>query len=185
MISFFTAAARRVRRAAVLGVAMLVAVVSAMVFAAPQASADASGRTFFKGGYVTIDVTGAGDQIYMVKGSFKSVGTALWHINVDLWNTSGVDYDRIPGPTHYSNNRSGSFIWSPNSYPAWSGKACVSLYSNQDRKATACINIIPSTTSIQTKYNLRCLDADLNTIGGNGTKVQLWDCNGQPQQNWG
>lgn len=22
----------------------------------------------------------------------------------------------------------------------------------------------------------RCLDADLNTIGGNGTKVQLWDC---------
>ena len=30
----------------------------------------------------------------------------------------------------------------------------------------------------------RCLDADLNTIGGNGTKVQLWDCNGQPQQKW-
>lgn len=23
----------------------------------------------------------------------------------------------------------------------------------------------------------RCLDADLNTIGANGTKVQLWDCN--------
>ncbi|MDQ0379711.1 RICIN domain-containing protein [Amycolatopsis thermophila] len=23
----------------------------------------------------------------------------------------------------------------------------------------------------------RCLDADLNTINGNGTKVQLWDCN--------
>jgi hypothetical protein len=30
----------------------------------------------------------------------------------------------------------------------------------------------------------RCLDADLNTIGGNGTKVQLWDCNGQLQQRW-
>jgi hypothetical protein len=30
----------------------------------------------------------------------------------------------------------------------------------------------------------RCLDADLNTIGGNGTKVQLWDCNGQTQQYW-
>ena len=30
----------------------------------------------------------------------------------------------------------------------------------------------------------RCLDADLNTIGGDGTKVQLWDCNGQPQQKW-
>jgi hypothetical protein len=30
----------------------------------------------------------------------------------------------------------------------------------------------------------RCLDADANTIGGNGTKVQLWDCNGQSQQYW-
>jgi hypothetical protein len=30
----------------------------------------------------------------------------------------------------------------------------------------------------------RCTDADLNTIGSNGTKVQLWDCNGSRQQNW-
>lgn len=30
----------------------------------------------------------------------------------------------------------------------------------------------------------RCIDADLNTIGGNGTRVQLWDCNSQPQQDW-
>ena len=30
----------------------------------------------------------------------------------------------------------------------------------------------------------RCVDADLNTIGANGTRVQLWDCNHQAQQNW-
>jgi Ricin-type beta-trefoil lectin domain/Ricin-type beta-trefoil lectin domain-like len=30
----------------------------------------------------------------------------------------------------------------------------------------------------------RCLDADANTIGGNGTKVQLWDCNGRQNQFW-
>jgi Ricin-type beta-trefoil lectin domain len=30
----------------------------------------------------------------------------------------------------------------------------------------------------------RCLDADLNTIGHNGTVVQLWDCNFQNQQRW-
>jgi hypothetical protein len=30
----------------------------------------------------------------------------------------------------------------------------------------------------------RCLDADANTIGGNGTKVQLWDCNGWSNQKW-
>jgi hypothetical protein len=32
-------------------------------------------------------------------------------------------------------------------------------------------------------YN-QCLDADLNTIGGNGTRVQMWTCNGQRQQMW-
>ncbi|MFD9394277.1 RICIN domain-containing protein [Streptomyces sp. NPDC060000] len=30
----------------------------------------------------------------------------------------------------------------------------------------------------------RCVDADLNTIRVNGTKVQLWDCNLSTQQNW-
>jgi len=30
----------------------------------------------------------------------------------------------------------------------------------------------------------QCVDADLNTIGGNGTKVQLWGCNSQAQQHW-
>jgi hypothetical protein len=30
----------------------------------------------------------------------------------------------------------------------------------------------------------RCVDADLNTAGSNGTKVQLWDCNRQVQQHW-
>ncbi|WP_405019996.1 RICIN domain-containing protein [Kitasatospora sp. NBC_00070] len=37
---------------------------------------------------------------------------------------------------------------------------------------------------IQTEKNYRCLDADLNTINGNGTKVQLWDCNGWDNQIW-
>ncbi|MEK4034042.1 ricin-type beta-trefoil lectin domain protein [Methylocystis sp. IM3] len=30
----------------------------------------------------------------------------------------------------------------------------------------------------------RCLDADLGTIGGNGTKVQLWECLGGQNQKW-
>ena len=37
-------------------------------------------------------------------------------------------------------------------------------------------------------YNFRCLDADLGTIGSNGTKVQLWDCHSDTDtrlnQNW-
>jgi hypothetical protein len=34
------------------------------------------------------------------------------------------------------------------------------------------------------RYNGKCLDADVNTMGANGTKVQLWDCNGSLQQQW-
>lgn len=34
------------------------------------------------------------------------------------------------------------------------------------------------------RWNGRCLDADLNTITRNGTRVQMWDCNGQNQQRW-
>ena len=30
----------------------------------------------------------------------------------------------------------------------------------------------------------QCVDADLNTIGANGTRVQLWTCNGSLQQRW-
>ncbi|GAA0921953.1 hypothetical protein GCM10009557_91530 [Virgisporangium ochraceum] len=30
----------------------------------------------------------------------------------------------------------------------------------------------------------RCLDADTGTMGADGTRVQLWDCNGEPQQRW-
>jgi hypothetical protein len=38
--------------------------------------------------------------------------------------------------------------------------------------------------SIQNGYG-RWLDADLNTINRNGTKVHLWDWNGGNQQRWG
>ncbi|MBV8931522.1 MAG: ricin-type beta-trefoil lectin domain protein [Kutzneria sp.] len=32
--------------------------------------------------------------------------------------------------------------------------------------------------------NGKCLDADLDSIDNNGTKVQLWDCNGSTEQQW-
>lgn len=41
-----------------------------------------------------------------------------------------------------------------------------------------------SVPSVRTVFNGRCLDGDLNTINGNGTKVQLWDCNASVQQSW-
>ncbi|MGC5010216.1 RICIN domain-containing protein [Streptosporangium sp. DT93] len=37
---------------------------------------------------------------------------------------------------------------------------------------------------IRSHQNWRCLDADLGTIGPNGTKVQLWGCNGWDNQSW-
>ncbi|MGI8334430.1 RICIN domain-containing protein [Actinomadura scrupuli] len=39
---------------------------------------------------------------------------------------------------------------------------------------------------IRILYDARCLDADLGSIGSNGTKVQLWDCygTGSYNQHW-
>jgi hypothetical protein len=39
-------------------------------------------------------------------------------------------------------------------------------------------------SAVRSGYNGQCLDADLATISSKGTKVQLWDCNGQKQQQW-
>ncbi|MFI9318516.1 RICIN domain-containing protein [Kitasatospora aureofaciens] len=36
----------------------------------------------------------------------------------------------------------------------------------------------------QLGHRWRCRAKDLNTIGANGTKVQLWDSNGWTNQNW-
>jgi hypothetical protein len=44
--------------------------------------------------------------------------------------------------------------------------------------------VSPGYGTVQNVDGSRCLDADLNTIGSNGTKVQLWDCGGSPQQHW-
>ncbi|WP_432838773.1 ricin-type beta-trefoil lectin domain protein [Dactylosporangium sp. CA-092794] len=41
-----------------------------------------------------------------------------------------------------------------------------------------------NTAALHTSYNGKCVDADLNTINRNGTRIQLWDCNGSPQQTW-
>jgi hypothetical protein len=43
---------------------------------------------------------------------------------------------------------------------------------------------VGSIISIYNNHSQRCLDADLYTLGTNGTRVQLWNCNGQAQQRW-
>lgn len=37
---------------------------------------------------------------------------------------------------------------------------------------------------IRTSMNGKCLDADADTLPNDGTRVQLWDCNGTTQQGW-
>lgn len=39
-------------------------------------------------------------------------------------------------------------------------------------------------TAVTVRVSGQCLDADLNTINRNGSRVQLWQCNGQAQQKW-
>jgi hypothetical protein len=50
--------------------------------------------------------------------------------------------------------------------------------------STGVLAAVRATGPIRSHSNWRCLDADLNTISGNGTKVQLWNCNGWNNQKW-
>jgi hypothetical protein len=43
---------------------------------------------------------------------------------------------------------------------------------------------VNATSTITNNDSGRCLDADANAIGANGTIVQLWDCNGSVEQQW-
>ncbi|WP_406737594.1 ricin-type beta-trefoil lectin domain protein [Streptomyces sp. NBC_00853] len=159
-----------------------------------SANADASGQTnwgafciggkCFYGGVLRVDVTGRGGQVYTIKGSFGSHGISNWKFRYDFWDLNNSNYRSVEGGLHSSTNASGSASWNPDPFPARIGKACVSLYSNAQRLATACISITAANVVLRSSYNGRCLDADLNTMGRNGTKVQLWNCNGQPQQGW-
>ncbi|MFC4530964.1 RICIN domain-containing protein [Sphaerisporangium dianthi] len=50
--------------------------------------------------------------------------------------------------------------------------------------ASAAVDTAAAPGPIRSHANWRCLDADLTTIGSNGTKVQLWNCNGWNNQKW-
>ncbi|MEO3807756.1 phospholipase A2 [Sphaerisporangium sp. B11E5] len=45
-------------------------------------------------------------------------------------------------------------------------------------------SVSAGTLGIKVDGERKCLDADVHGIGVNGTRVQLWDCNGQAQQFW-
>ncbi|MFF7637673.1 RICIN domain-containing protein [Kitasatospora sp. NPDC008050] len=45
-------------------------------------------------------------------------------------------------------------------------------------------NVTYHTTAFTNNHGGKCLDGDTNTIGNNGAKVQLWDCNGWDNQSW-
>ncbi|GAA4038909.1 phospholipase A2 [Nonomuraea soli] len=96
---------------------------------------------------------------------------------------------RIPVAVVIPSSRSGRCLDAPRSSAA--NGTPVSLWdcNNQNRRngvQTAAFRNIKGMGTLEFAVNggRKCLDADLNTIGGNGTKVQLWDCNGQSQQFW-
>ncbi|MEV6013225.1 RICIN domain-containing protein [Streptomyces sp. NPDC051976] len=51
------------------------------------------------------------------------------------------------------------------------------------RAGQATPNVAYSVT-LRNAHSGQCLDGDLNTIGHNGAKVQLWACNGRDNQSW-
>jgi hypothetical protein len=124
----------------------------------------------------------------MIKGSFGSKGVDNWQMRFTVDDTTVTPARRALDmwePFHSANNLSGSEIWNPDTYRSPTGQACVWLYSNGSYLTRACISIFPANIVIRSvKDTSRCLDVDLNQGGRNGNRVQLWTCNGQPQQGW-
>lgn len=89
----------------------------------------------------------------------------------DWWYNAGLNARRIVGnsPSGCLDdgaglNGSGAFL-----------TACTgSLHQKWDYLGAAMVN----------EGSGRCLDADEPTLGHNGTKVQVWDCNGGANQQW-
>jgi hypothetical protein len=75
-------------------------------------------------------------------------------------------------------------------YPVNTSFVCVTaLYKGVQQGREMCIKLTGSVKRLQTmvwqtSYNGKCVDADLNAINTNGTKVQLWGCNNRLQQRW-
>ncbi|WP_306208685.1 RICIN domain-containing protein [Actinoplanes sp. RD1] len=192
---------RRLPRFATAALAAVLAIVVSL-FAAPTAAyADASGQTQWgkicipgvqqciAGGMLRIDVTGRGDQIYLVKASFAAgLGLQNWQFSYELRDTTGATVDRYKqfrGTYHESTNVSGAEMWKPDGYPARTGEACVGVWSNAKHLATACVSVYPAKVVLRNSGNTsKCLDVDINGGGRDGSKVQLWRCNGTAQQGW-
>ena len=54
------------------------------------------------------------------------------------------------------------------------------LIANANANASTVLFTIP----IYSQHDWRCLDADVSSATHNGTKVQVWDCNGWDNQRW-
>lgn len=74
--------------------------------------------------------------------------------------------------------------------PVGSSYVCVTQWVGDVQQGRElCVALTGSVRSLGTfvwrgGHNGQCVDADLNTIRGNGTRVQLWGCNNTRQQNW-
>lgn len=102
--------------------------------------------------------------------------------NAQLWNCSTSAYQQwsySPRPalrTIRGNSPSGCLDdgAGTNGSGAFLTTCTGSLHQKWDLVGSAIVNAASG----------RCLDADLGTIGGQGTKVQVWDCSGGSNQQW-
>lgn len=192
---------RRSGLAAWMATALLAAI--AVVMAPPSAAqADAGGKVqwgkvcipginqCFAGGLLRVYVYGRGDQIHAMRGEFAAVPTlSNWQFKYELRDTAGdqtVVYSQFNGKKHATTNVSGTTEWVPDGYPARTGQACISIWSNNVRLATKCLSITPSNVVLRSSGGnaSKCLDVDINGGGRDGSKVQLWRCNSTAQQGW-
>lgn len=184
-----------VRRVAIVSTASILAVGTG-TYLAPAAQADSKGQTYFgqvcvlqncigRGEFSSL-VRATGTQVFSAEADFFALaGVSNWKVVWRLFDTQGNLYHTEPSVYHSGLANRGKASWNPGSFAARDGKMCANLYENSDRIATVCQNISAGRgQTVANRKALRCLDADLNTIGREGARVQLWDCNRSRQQAW-
>jgi hypothetical protein len=142
-----------------------------------------------------VEVDGAKYTAYLVNNTDEATSTFFWlavpyHASYPFYRSAdGPWWNKTENNAVYSSLNNLQEIW--NRYPADVDELHIYVYQYNDTLGYHWIHenrersggIVPRPhNDFENQASVRCLDADMNTIANNGTKVQLWDCHGGANQ---
>ncbi|MFJ4694290.1 RICIN domain-containing protein [Streptomyces sp. NPDC088766] len=122
-------------------------------------------------------------------GTFSGASAQLWDCTGDARQKWSVNWIYTPAGGHYELRNSAGGLCLDADWSTIGGNGtraqvweCVSAQTNQHWRFEPATNQ-PDVYRLRTEYNGRCLDGNHQDLGGNGGRVQLWDCYGDSQVN--